>query len=65
MSNSLLLVVVVLGFVAVAGLFVALTVRDAGGWRKKLDNILLPIGFARCEAEPDKAAMITAAMMVT
>jgi hypothetical protein len=57
MSNSLLVIVLVLGFAAVAGLFVALTVRDAGGWRKKLDNILLPIGFERCEAEPDKAAI--------
>ena len=57
MGNNLLVIVVVLGFAAVAGLFVALTVRDAGGWRKKLDNILLPIGFQRCEAEPEKAAL--------
>ncbi len=51
MGNNLLVIVVVLGFAAVAGLFVTLTLRNAGGWRKKLDAILLPIGFQRCEAE--------------
>jgi hypothetical protein len=56
-SDDLLVIVVVLGFAAVAGLFVTLTVRNAGGRRKKLDDILLPIGFQRCEAEPAKARL--------
>ncbi len=55
MSNALLVVLVVLGFASIAGLFVYLTVLDAGTWRRKLDDILLPIGFQRCDAAQDKA----------
>lgn len=38
-------IAIVLGLAALATLFVALTVLDAGRWRKKMDDILLPIGF--------------------
>lgn len=57
MSNSVLVVVVVLGLAALASLFVYLAVRGAGGWRRKLDQILLPVGFERCESDADTAAL--------
>jgi hypothetical protein len=57
MNNSPLITWVIFGFATMAGLFVYLTVRDAGGWRNKLDDILLPVGFERCDAERDKAAI--------
>lgn len=38
-------IAIVLGVAALATLFVYLTVLDAGRWRKKMDDILLPIGF--------------------
>jgi hypothetical protein len=45
---------VLLGFALVAGLFVYLTVRDAGRWRMKLEHILLPIGFLPVTSKPEK-----------
>lgn len=38
-------IAIVLGVAALAALFVTLTVLDAGRWRKKMDDVLLPIGF--------------------
>jgi hypothetical protein len=51
----MLTLVVLTGFAALAGLFLYLTVLDAGRRRKKLDAILLPVGFqalAKAEFEP-------------
>jgi len=54
MSNITVTLVVLAGLAALAGLFLYLTVRDAGRWRKKLDAVLLPIGFEPAdEAEKD------------
>jgi hypothetical protein len=53
----MLTVTVLLGFALVAGLFVYLTVRDAGKWRAKLEHILLPIGFLPVLSKPEKAAL--------
>lgn len=50
-------VTVLLGFALVAGLFVYLTVRDAGKWRTKMEHILLPIGFLPVPSQPEKAAL--------
>lgn len=55
MSHGMLTLVVLTGFAALAGLFLYLTVLDAGRRRKKLDAILAPIGFqalAKAEFEP-------------
>lgn len=51
------MVLVVLGFAAMASLFVYLAVRGAGGWRNKLDHILLPIGFEHGDSGRDKSAL--------
>lgn len=60
MSSGLLTTMVLLGFAVVAGLFVYLTVLDAGKWRKKMDGILLPIGFEPATSDSDKALLTTA-----
>jgi hypothetical protein len=45
------------GFAVIVAFMLALTVRGAGQWRRKLDDILLPIGFVRCDAASDKDVM--------
>ncbi len=45
MSNVMVTLIVLVGLAALAGLFLYLTVLDAGRWRKKLDAVLTPIGF--------------------
>jgi hypothetical protein len=54
MGNTLL---VLAGFATIVAVMLWLTVRGGGQWRRKLDDILLPIGFVRCDAEADKAAL--------
>lgn len=53
----MLTIAVLLGFALLAGLFVYLTVLDAGRWRKKMEHILLPIGFQPVTSEPEKATL--------
>lgn len=53
----MLTITVLLGFALVAGLFVYLTVRDAGKWRAKMDHVLLPIGFLPVMSRTEKAAL--------
>ena len=54
MGNTLL---VLAGFAVVVVVMLALTVRGGGQWRRKLDDILLPIGFQRCDSDADKTAL--------
>ena len=54
MGNTLL---VMAGFAVIVAVMLALTVRGGRQWRRKLDDILLPIGFTRCDAEADKTAL--------
>jgi hypothetical protein len=49
MSNAMVVLVLVVGFAALAGIFLYLTILDAGRWRKCLDATLLPIGFVPVE----------------
>jgi len=48
---------VLAGFAVIVAVMLALTVRGAGQWRRQLDELLLPIGFTRCGADTDKAAI--------
>lgn len=57
MSNTMVTVVVLLGFAGVAGLFVYLTVLDAGKWGRKMQDALEPTGFRQAVSKPEKAAL--------
>lgn len=57
MSNALVVLLTLAGFFSVAGLFIYFAVRSAGGWRKKLDAVLLPIGFLACPGSGEKALL--------
>ncbi len=48
---------ILVGFALLASLFVYLTVRDAGNWRRKMEDILLPIGFAPVSVPAERAAL--------
>lgn len=61
MGNTLL---VLAGFVAVVAVMLALTLRGGGQWRRKLDDLLLPIGFTRCEADSERQALTQALSFV-
>jgi hypothetical protein len=50
-------VFMLLGFFLVAGLFLYLTVLDAGRWRKKIEAALLPMGFEICLSSEEKAVL--------
>ena len=54
MVNTLLALA---GFVAIVVIVLALTARSGRQWQRKLDDILLPIGFSRCDTDADKAAL--------
>ena len=57
MSNSMTAVYMLLGFSLVAGLFLYLTVLDAGRWRKKIEAALLPMGFEICLSSEEMAVL--------
>jgi hypothetical protein len=57
LSQTLLVVLMVLGFAVVAGAGVALTVRSGGAWQKRLEDILLPLGFVPCADAGQRAAL--------
>ncbi len=59
LSQTLLVVLMVLGFAVVAGAGVALTVRSGGAWRQRLDDILLPLGFVPCANAAQLAQHLT------
>ena len=59
-----LTVLVLLGFVLIASLLVYLTVRNAAQWRQKLDDILLPIGFAPVASPSERATLEQALSIV-
>jgi len=50
-------VLMLVGLALLAALFVYLTVRDADKWRRKLEDILLPIGFAPVSVPAERAAL--------
>ena len=54
MGNTALVLV---GFLVIVAGMLWLTLRGAGQWRHKLDDLLLPIGFVRCDGDADKAAL--------
>lgn len=54
MGNTLL---VLAGFAVIVAVMLVLTVRGGGQWRRKLDDLLLPIGFVRCDSASDKDAL--------
>lgn len=64
MSNFMIVVLTLLGFFLVAGLFIYLTVLDAGKWRKKIETALLPMGFEVCLAKDEKAALARRLLIV-
>lgn len=64
MSNFMIVVLTLLGFFLVAGLFIYLTVLDAGKGRKKIEAALLPLGFEVCLAKDEKAALAQRLLMV-
>jgi hypothetical protein len=45
------------GFVVIVVVVLALTARSGRQWQRKLDDILLPIGFIRCATDADKAPL--------
>lgn len=57
MSKFLILGLLVLGFAAVVGGMLALMARSARQSRRKMEDLLLPIGFERCDDAADKAAL--------
>ena len=57
MSQTLLVVLLVLGFAVVAGAGVALTVRSGGAWQKRLEDILVPLGFVPCSNAAQRAGL--------
>ena len=54
MVNTLLALA---GFVVVVVTVLVLTARSGRQWQRKLDDILLPIGFIRCSTDAAKAAL--------
>lgn len=54
MSNALVTLLVLLGFAAVAAAFFLLAVRDARKWPRKLEEVLLPMGFRPSTSEADR-----------
>ena len=64
MSNFMIVVFALLGFSLIAGLFVYLTILDAGRWRKKIETALLPIGFEVCHSKGEKAALAQRLLIV-
>ena len=47
MSKFLVIGLLVVGFAAVVGGMLVLMARGAAQWRRKMDDLLLPIGFER------------------
>jgi hypothetical protein len=64
MSNFMIVVFTLLGVSLIAGLFVYLTVLDAGRWRKKIETGLLPMGFEVCLSKEEKAALAQRLLIV-
>lgn len=64
MSNSMTVVFTLLGFSLAVGLFLYLTVLDAGRWRKKIEAALLPMGFEICLSSEEKAALAQRLLIV-
>lgn len=64
MSYSMIVVLTLLGFSLVAGLFIYLTVLDAGRWRKKIETALLPMGFEVCPSKEEKTALAQRLLIV-
>ena len=60
----MIVVFTLLGFSLVAGLFIYLTVLDAGGWRKKIETALLPMGFEVCLSGEEKATLAQRLLIV-
>lgn len=54
MVNTLLALA---GFAVIVVLTLALVARSGRQWQRTLDDILLPIGFLRCDAKTDKASL--------
>lgn len=57
MGSATPVVMVLIGFALLAALFVYLAVRNADKWRRKMEDILLPIGFAPVSAPSERAAL--------
>lgn len=64
MGSTTLFILVLLGFVLVAGLFVYLTALNARQWRRKMEGILLPIGFTTVTSESERATLEQALTIV-
>lgn len=60
----MIVVFALLGFSLIAGLFIYLTVLDAGRWRKKIETALLPMGFEMCLSEEEKSALAQRLLIV-
>ncbi|WP_291985649.1 hypothetical protein [Candidatus Accumulibacter sp. ACC007] len=60
----MIVVLTLLGFSLVAGLFIYLTVLDAGRWRKKIETALLPMGFEVCPSKEEKTALAQRLLIV-
>lgn len=54
MVNTLLALA---GFAVIVVLMLALVARNGRQWQRKLDDILLPIGFVRCDAKAAKTSL--------
>ncbi|MBL8338164.1 MAG: hypothetical protein JNM97_15455 [Rhodoferax sp.] len=57
MSKFLVIGLLVVGFAAVVGGMLVLMARGAAQWRRKMDDLLLPIGFEHCDDDAEKAAL--------
>ncbi len=64
MAFATLTVLVLLGMALVAGLFVYMTVRNARQWRQKMEDILLPIGFAPVACASERSTIEQALVIV-
>lgn len=60
----LLVLLTLAGLLSLAGLFVYLAIRGGSHWRKKMDSMLLPIGFEACKDSNEVASVAQRLHMV-
>lgn len=64
MNQGAVVSLAVLGVAVLAGLFIYAAVRGGSVWRKKMDAMLLPIGFASCQDAEARASLAKRLLMV-